>query len=66
MLGAALAQLGRLDEARSVTKTGLALNATFTVNRFHATWAAMSDDPTYLSQLEPILEGMRKAAVPDQ
>ena len=66
VLGAALAQLGRLDEARSVTKTGLALNATFTVNRFHATWAAMSDDPTYLSQLEPILEGMRKAAVPEQ
>jgi hypothetical protein len=65
VLGAALAQLGRLDEARSATKAGLALNATFTVNRFHATWAAMSDDPTYLSQLEPILEGMRVAGVPE-
>jgi TolB-like protein len=66
VLGAALAQLGRLDEARSATKAGLALNPTFTVNRFHATWAAMSDDPTYLSQFEPILEGMRKAGVPEQ
>ena len=66
VLGAALAQLGRLDEAHSATKAGLALNATFTVTRFHATWAAMSDDPTYLSQLEPILEGMRKAGVPEQ
>ena len=66
VLGAALAQLGRLDEARSTTKAGLALNATFTVNRFHATWAAMSDDPTYLSQLEPILKGMSKAGVPEQ
>jgi len=26
----------------------------------------MSDDPTYLSQFEPILEGMRKAGVPEQ
>ena len=66
VLGAALAQLGRLDEARSATKAGLALNPTFTVTRFRATWAAMSDDPTYLSQLEPILEGMRKAGVPEQ
>jgi TolB-like protein len=66
VLGAALAQLGRLDEARSATKAGLALNPTFTVTRFHATWAAMSDDPTYLSQFEPILEGMRKAGVPEQ
>jgi len=64
VLGAALAQLGRPDEAHSATKTGLAHIPTFTVTRFHATWAAMSDDPTYLSQFEPILEGMRKAGVP--
>jgi hypothetical protein len=25
----------------------------------------MSDNPTYLSQLEPIVEGMRKAGVPE-
>jgi tetratricopeptide (TPR) repeat protein len=66
VFGAGLAQLGRLDEARSATKTGLALIPTFTVTRFHATWAAMSDDATYLSQLEPILEGMRKAGTPEQ
>jgi tetratricopeptide (TPR) repeat protein len=67
VLGAGLAQLGRrLDEARSATKAGLALIPTFAVTRFRATWAAMSDDPTYLSQLEPIREGMRKAGVPEQ
>jgi TolB-like protein len=66
VLGAALAQLGRLDEAHSATRAGLALNPTFTVARFYTTWAAMSDDPTYLAQLEPILEGMRKAGVPEQ
>jgi TolB-like protein len=66
VLGAALAQLGRLDEAHSTTKAGLAHIPTFSVTRFRATWAAMSDDPTYLAQLEPILEGMRKAGTPEQ
>ena len=66
VLGAALAQLGRLDDARSAIKTGHTLIPTFAVTRFRATWTAMSDDPTYLSQFEPILEGMRKAGVPEQ
>ena len=66
LLGAALARLGRLDEAHSAVKAGLALNPTFAVSRVRALWTAMSDDPTYLAQLEPILEGMRKAGVPEQ
>ena len=66
MLAAALAQLGRLDEARSAVKAGLALNPTFSISRARAAWTAMSDDPTYLAELEPILEGMRKAGVPEQ
>ena len=65
-LAAALAQLGRLDEARSAVKAGLALNPAFTISRARAAWTARSDDPTYLAQLEPILEGMRKAGVPEQ
>ena len=66
VLGAALAQLGRLDEAHSAVKAGLALNPAFAVSRARAVWTAMSDDPTYLAQLEPILEGLRKAGVPEQ
>jgi TolB-like protein len=66
VLSAALAQLGRLDDARSAIKAGLALNPTFAVSRFRAVWTAVSDDPTYLSQLKSILEGMRKAGVPEQ
>jgi TolB-like protein len=66
VLGAGLAQLGRLEEAHSATRVGLAMIPSFTVARFHATWAAMSDDPIYLSQFEPLLEGMRKAGVPEQ
>ena len=63
-LAAALAQLGRLDEAHSAVKAGLALNPAFSISRARAAWTAMSDDPTYLAQLEPIFEGMRKAGAP--
>ncbi len=65
-LAAALAQLGRLDEARSAVKAGLALNPAFTISRAHADWTAVSDDPTFLAQLEPIFDGLRKARVPEQ
>jgi hypothetical protein len=34
--------------------------------RFAATWTSMSDDPTYLTTLEAILEGLRKAGMPEQ
>jgi tetratricopeptide (TPR) repeat protein len=65
-LAAALAQLGRLDEARSAVKAGLALNPVFAVARARAAWTAISDDRTYLAGLEPIFDGMRKAGVPEQ
>ena len=64
-LAAALARLGRLDEARSAVKAGLALNPAFTISRYRAAWTAMNDDPTYLAQLERLLEAMRKAGVPE-
>jgi hypothetical protein len=59
-----LAHLGRLDEARSAVKTGLALNPAFTIFRARAAWIAMSDNPNYLAQLEPLVEGLRQAGVP--
>ena len=65
-LAAVLAQLGRLEQARSAAKASLALNPSFTVSRFAALWRASSDDPTYLAGLERMLEGMRKAGVPEQ
>ena len=66
VLGSALAQLGRLDEARSAVKAGLALNPKFTISRARVAWTAMSDDPTHLAQIEGVLEGLRKAGVPEQ
>jgi TolB-like protein/class 3 adenylate cyclase len=64
-LAAALAQLGRTAEARSAVKAGLALDPTFAISRTRASWTAMSNDPTYLAQIEPYLEGLRKAGVPE-
>jgi tetratricopeptide (TPR) repeat protein len=66
LLTVSLAQLGRLDEARSTVKTGLALNPTYTISRACALSAVVSDDPTYLAQLEPIFDGLRKAGLPEE
>jgi TolB-like protein/class 3 adenylate cyclase/Flp pilus assembly protein TadD len=65
-LAAALAQLDRLDEAHSAVKAGLALNPSFSISRARAARTARSDDPTYLAQLGPILDGLSKAGVPEQ
>ena len=66
LLAVALARLGRLDEAHSAIKTGLTLNPLFSVSRARAAWTTRSDDPTYLAQLEPILDGLRQAGLPEQ
>ena len=66
VLGGALAHLGRLDEARSAVKAGLALNPAFSMSRARANWTAMSDDPRYLAQNERFYEGLHKAGVPEQ
>ncbi len=65
-LGVALAQLGRMDEARAAVRGGLALDPTFTVSRARSGWTAMSDNPTYLATFEPYCEALRKAGVPEE
>jgi hypothetical protein len=47
-------------------KTGLTLNPVFSLSRARGAWSAMSDEPTYLAQIEPVLEGLRKSGVPEQ
>ena len=64
-LAIALARLGRVDEARSAVKAGLALNPSFTISLARAVWRTASDDPTYLAQFDTILEGMRMAGIPE-
>jgi TolB-like protein/class 3 adenylate cyclase len=65
-LATALAMLGRVDEGCSAVKAGLALNPAFAISGARVLWTAMSDNRTYLAQLEPIFDGLRKAGVPEQ
>ena len=62
-VAAALAELGRLDEARAEVQAGLALNPGFTIRRYRA--GAQSDNPVFLKGRERIIEDMRKAGVPE-
>jgi TolB-like protein/cytochrome c-type biogenesis protein CcmH/NrfG len=62
-LAAALAHLGRMNEAQAAAQAGLALNPSFTITRWRP--AAPTDNPTYLSQRERFIDGMRKAGVPE-
>jgi TolB-like protein/class 3 adenylate cyclase len=65
-LASGLAHLGRLDEAQSAVKAGLALQPDFSLSRARAAWTVTSDNPVYLAGMERILEGMAKAGAPQQ
>ena len=64
ILAAALARLGRLAEARSEARAGLAINTTFTIARFRA--GALSDEPAVVAGWERYVDGLRKAGVPEE
>ena len=63
-MAAALANLGRLAEAQAEVQAGRALAPNYSIARFLS--MAESDNPTYLKQRERILEGLRKAGVPEK
>jgi TolB-like protein/class 3 adenylate cyclase len=62
--GAALALAGRQSEAEVEVMAGLANAPGFTLTGFRAT--AESDNPVFLGQRERVIEGMRKAGVPEK
>ncbi|HXZ15204.1 MAG TPA: adenylate/guanylate cyclase domain-containing protein [Roseiarcus sp.] len=59
---AALALTGRQADAEAEVRAGLAIAPDFTLAAFRA--SAESDNPVFLSQRERVIEGMRKAGVP--
>ncbi len=63
VLAAALALLGRLEEARAAAQAGLTLNPQFTIARYRASG---SDNPVAVARRDRIIEGLRKAGVPEQ
>ena len=62
---AALAHLGRVNEAQAAVQAGLALNPSLTITPLRAGTMRVSDNPIYLAQRGRISEGRRKAGVPD-
>ena len=54
-LGAELARLGELEQARTVVQAGLALDPNFTIHRFR----------THAPRAKRLIEGMRMAGVPE-
>jgi TolB-like protein/class 3 adenylate cyclase/Flp pilus assembly protein TadD len=62
-LAAALARLGRLEDAREAARAGLELNPSFTIARLRS--MAISDNAVYLAGREHAYEGMRLAGVPE-
>jgi tetratricopeptide (TPR) repeat protein len=65
-LAAALAQLGRLDEARSAAQAVLELSRAFTLSRARAAWTVLSDNPICRARTEQTLEGLREAGIPER
>ena len=63
-LAAALAGLGRLDEARSAANEGLSFDPTFTIRRYRGD--APSDNAVFLAGRQRIYEMMRKVGVPEE
>ncbi len=64
LLAAALARLGRIEEAHDAARAGLELNPSFTIARFRR--AVFSDNPVYLAGRERMYEGLRLAGVPEE
>ena len=64
-LAAALAQLGRIDEAHSAVKASLAVNPAFTISRVRASRTARTDDRTCLAQLGAFLRACARPEFPN-
>jgi hypothetical protein len=57
--------LGKMSRTVAPTRRASSRPLSVTISRGRAFWI-VSDDPTYLAQLEPIEEGVRKAGVPEE
>jgi tetratricopeptide (TPR) repeat protein len=62
-LAAALAYLGKSDEARAAVKEGLAVDPTFTIRRLKR--VPFSDNLTFRDGGRRVIQGMRMAGVPE-
>jgi TolB-like protein len=63
-LAAALAHLGRIEDARTSVLAGLALDPNFSLVQYHA--SSPTDHPTCLVQRARVADGLRKAGLPQK
>jgi TolB-like protein/class 3 adenylate cyclase len=66
LLAAALANLGRLEEARAAIRSATTNSPQLTLTRFGATLASFSDNPVFLAGVERIVAGLRQAGLPEE
>jgi tetratricopeptide (TPR) repeat protein len=64
-LAAAYAWAGQDKEAKRAAAELLELDSSFTVQAFERGSARASDDPTFLAQHQRVVEGLRKAGLPE-
>jgi hypothetical protein len=62
-MAAILTQLGQINEANAAVQVGLTLDPSFTMRRYRV--RAYSDNPSYLATRQRLIDGMRKAGVPE-
>jgi TolB-like protein/class 3 adenylate cyclase/Flp pilus assembly protein TadD len=65
-LAAALAHLGRQKEAQAAAQAGLAVDPTSTVSRYGSVLQNPEINPTFRAQRERVIDGMRKAGMPEE
>ena len=63
LLAAALASLGRMEEAREAARQGLDLSPSFTIAQYRS--SGFSRNPVYIAGRERMYEGMRLAGIPE-
>jgi TolB-like protein/class 3 adenylate cyclase len=63
-LAAALAHLRRLPEAQSEVRAGLTMDPTFTISRIRGNRS--SDNPAAIAGGERVIDGLRKAGLPEE
>jgi TolB-like protein len=64
LLAAGLARLECLPEAKSEARVGLAINPTFSISRYRAD--VSSDNPSTVAGRDRVIDGLRKAGVPEE
>jgi tetratricopeptide (TPR) repeat protein len=65
-LAIALAQMGRLGEARASIGTVMEMIPNFSISHGRAAWTAICEEPAWLAEIETQLQVLRTIGVPEK